>query len=57
MANKFKMGTMEKCCFCHKSIKGFGNNPWPLEKREGARCCDKCNWKVIAARLNEANKK
>lgn len=45
-----------KCCVCGKDIKGYGNNPWPLDKREGARCCDECNSKVIAARLAESRK-
>lgn len=57
MPNKFKMGIPHlKCCICGKAISGFGNNPSPLVTVDGARCCDKCNWKVIVARLKQANK-
>ncbi len=44
-----------KCCICGKEISGYGNNPWPLDKSDGARCCDECNAKVIIARLKEAS--
>lgn len=40
------------CCICGKPFKGFGNNPYPLVKEQGARCCNECNMKVIAARIN-----
>ena len=40
------------CCICGEEFKGFGNNPYPLVKEEGARCCDECNDKVIEARIN-----
>lgn len=43
-----------KCCICGKKISGYGNDPWPLDKREGAKCCDKCNEAVIEARLEHA---
>lgn len=46
-----------KCCFCGKEISGYGNNPWPLVKDEGARCCDSCNDKVLEARFKELKKK
>ena len=41
--------TMEtkKCCFCGKTINGFGNNPDPACTIPGAICCDKCNEKVV----------
>lgn len=39
------------CCICGKTFYGYGNNPWPLNKDEDARCCDECNNKVIAARI------
>ena len=40
------------CCLCGKKFYGWGNNPWPLNKDEDARCCDDCNnSKVLAARL------
>lgn len=45
---------MEKeyvCCICGKRFKGHGNNPWPVKKSD-KRCCDKCNEKVITARIN-----
>lgn len=44
--NKFK------CCICGQQFIGFGNNPWPISKKENDRCCDACNaTKVIPARL------
>lgn len=43
-----------KCCICGKKISGYGNDPWPLDKREGAKCCDKCNEAVVEARLEHA---
>lgn len=41
------------CCLCKKEIKnGYGNNPYPLEVRDGMKCCDTCNiQKVIPARM------
>ena len=45
-----------KCCLCGKEIKGYGNNPQPLNDSPKARCCDKCNIiKVIPARLSIIN--
>lgn len=35
------------CCICGKEFKGYGNNPYPVNKEEGARCCDECNDKVV----------
>ena len=41
-----------KCCICGKKFVGWGNNPWPVNIDEKARCCDKCNDTfVIPARL------
>ena len=41
-----------KCCICGKEINGYGNNPWPVDDNENARCCDDCNTtKVIPARI------
>lgn len=43
-----------KCCFCGVEIDGYGNNPYPVDKTEDARCCDDCNATVvIPARLAE----
>lgn len=40
------------CCFCNRAFKGWGNNPYPLNKDEKARCCDDCNANlVVPARL------
>ena len=40
------------CCLCGETFKGWGNNPWPLNENEEARCCDSCNGSlVIPARL------
>lgn len=45
---------MFECCICGRSFEGFGNNPYPVNTDENARCCDECNWgQVIPARLNQ----
>lgn len=41
------------CCLCGKEIKGYGNNPYPLESPD-KKCCDECNDKVVQARLKGA---
>jgi len=49
---------MTKCCLCGQEFDGFGNNPWPLNNDENARCCDKCNAeKVIPARIMQVYSK
>jgi len=41
-----------KCCICGKEFEGYGNNPWPIDETEDARCCDDCNRKkVVPARF------
>lgn len=37
------------CCICGKRFDGLGNNPYPIS--DEGRCCDKCNDKVIEARI------
>lgn len=37
------------CCICGEELKGFGNNPYPIS--DEGKCCDKCNDKVIEARI------
>lgn len=45
------------CCICGKEFEGFGNNPYPVNKEEDARCCDICNdIVVIPARIDALNK-
>lgn len=44
------------CCICGKRIVGCGHNPHPIVKEEGYRCCDKCNIKVIEARIKQLHK-
>lgn len=45
------------CCICGKECETpYGNNPYPLNKNKGAKCCDKCNLKVIEARIKESKK-
>lgn len=40
------------CVLCKKDIKGeWGNNPWPLAEK--GQCCNVCNTKVIAQRLED----
>ena len=34
---------------CGEELKDFGNNPYPIS--DEGRCCDKCNDKVIEARI------
>ena len=50
-----------KCCFCGKPLwnrhhielndemkaKYFGNNPYPVNTDENARCCDDCNCDIV----------
>ena len=32
------------CCICGKECENeWGNNPWPINNDENARCCNKCN--------------
>lgn len=33
------------CCICGNKIKGYGNNPYPVNNN--GRCCDDCNWAVV----------
>lgn len=35
------------CAICGAPIEGFGNNPYPVVKDEGARCCDLCDSMVV----------
>ena len=37
------------CAICGGPIYGHGNNAEPLAE---GRCCDRCNEKVISARIN-----
>lgn len=50
----FKRGFLEFpekriCCICHYSYTGDGNSAYPIAS---GRCCDKCNNKVIKARIS-----
>ena len=46
------------CCICGQEFTGYGNNPYPVNSDEDARCCDDCNTtKVIPARLEELQSK
>lgn len=46
-------GNKFTCCLCGNTFAGSGNNPWPLSKTLGERCCDECNaQKVIPARIS-----
>ena len=39
------------CCICGKEIKGYGNNPEPIDTSD-KKCCDDCNSNyVIPARI------
>ena len=37
------------CTICKSKYEGYGNNAEPINN---GLCCDKCNTKVINARLN-----
>jgi len=51
------MKRRERCCFCRCRVEGIGHNPWPVEKREGAVCCDWCDSTIVfVARLRELMK-
>lgn len=40
------------CCICGKKFTGWGNDPWPVNTDDDARCCDECNsLHVVPARL------
>ena len=39
-----------QCVICKKHFRGHGNNPSPLAEK--GLCCEKCNKKVIAVRLD-----
>ena len=47
--------TVNACVLCSENYKGFGHNPWPLNKGRG-RCCDTCNDYVLLARLARINR-
>lgn len=34
-----------RCIFCGKEIKGYGNNPEPVERV--GKCCDSCNLSIV----------
>ena len=60
MAHNKEVITMKKfkCCICGKYINGYGNNPYPINKDENARCCDDCNInKVIPVRIINIERK
>lgn len=35
---------MNKCCFCKKIIKGYGNNAEPVMR---GRCCEDCDYGIV----------
>ena len=45
---KQKTKEIKTCCICKKEYGGYGNNAEPVMT---GRCCDRCNSKVIAVRL------
>ena len=41
-----------KCCICNRVVKGYGNDPWPINNDPKAECCDECNFDyVVPARI------
>lgn len=51
MPGDLEMSNSFKCCLCGRSQRGYGNNAEPLNS--DGRCCDKCNEKVVQARMNQ----
>lgn len=41
------MNLKKKCCICRCEVQGIGHNPWPVEERKGAVCCDWCDSTVV----------
>ena len=42
------------CCICGQEFTGLGNNPYPVNSDEDARCCGICNDTVVVpARIGE----
>ena len=39
----------QKCCLCGTKFNEFefGNNPSPLMKKDGEKCCDECNVNLV----------
>lgn len=47
----------KKCCICGDPIIGYGNDPWPVNLDNHAKCCDICNINtVLPARLKGMRK-
>lgn len=44
------MKQKQQCCICSKTYYGYGNNAEPIKH---GKCCDKCNLKVIIARIEK----
>lgn len=43
-----------ECCICGKICTDWGNNPWPVNTSEDARCCDDCNANIVVpARMRQ----
>lgn len=45
---------VRKCCICHRPIVGHGHNAAPL--RKSGIACDKCQHKVLLARIKETGR-
>ena len=41
--NKELRGEIGTCCICGRRYQLYGNNPDPLVKDEGKRCCHRCD--------------
>ena len=56
VCNSDTIDSMEEkiCILCNKSFTELGNNPSPLAS--SGQCCDKCNEKVILARILDIKK-
>ena len=47
----FEFYKVQRCSICSCDYEGFGNNAQPIND---GRCCDRCNQRVIVARIRKA---
>ena len=42
------MQPKQNCSLCYSKLENeWGNNPFPLLKKDGDRCCDRCNERYV----------
>ena len=46
------------CCICGRHFTDWGNDPWPVNMDDNAKCCDECDMTVVLqARLEQMSDK